>query len=330
MATSNAKDAKKPKRLGRGLSSLLSEPVSIEKQGASATPAPAPAAATAPSTEGPGWRPIAVGAIVPNRYQPRHHFDEEALERLAQSIRSAGVMQPIVVRPLANDDDAPAGAAWELIAGERRWRAAQRAGLSEVPAVIASLTDRETAEWSLVENLQREDLNPIERARAFQRLQEHFELTQAEIARRVGLERSTIANLIRLTELEELIQDEISAGRLSPGHGKALLGMPSGKARLQTALRARDGEWSVRRLEQHVQQLNDERPGETPRTEAPESSARAAAKRDLERRLRDRFGTKVRVHLDKAGLRGRIQVDFYDLEQLDGVLARMGVSPDRT
>lgn len=317
----------KPKRLGRGLSSLLNEPVSVtperKNQGKSLSEQDLPNAESA----GPARLPVS--SVIPNRYQPRQHFDEPALEGLAQSIRTAGVMQPIVVRPLTDASDAPAGAAWELIAGERRWRAAQRAGLDEVPAVISDISDRDAAEWSLVENLQREDLNPIERARAFQRLQEHFDLTQGEIARRVGLDRSSVSNLIRLNELEEPIQDEIGAGRLSMGHGKALLAMAPGKARIKTAIQARDGEWSVRRLESHVQQLQTGRPAEPARAGERKDSARSAARRDLERRLRERLGTKVSVHLDKAGLRGRINIEFYDHEQLDGVLARMGVAPER-
>jgi len=236
-------------------------------------------------------------------------------------------MQPIVVRRLSPSDDAPAGVRWELIAGERRWRAARLAGLESVPAVVAALSDREAAEWSLVENLQREDLNPIERAEAFGRLADTFGLTHAQIAQRVGLDRSTIANLIRLTDLEEIIRDEIAAGRLSAGHGKALLALPAGKARVKTALQARDGAWSVRRLEQAVQRILDPAPNAGPdRAAGVPNAAREASRRDLERRLQERLGTRTRVHLDAAGLRGRIVVEFYDLDQLDGVLQKMGVA----
>lgn len=330
-ATSNSH--KKPRRLGRGLSSLLGEPVLIESaQVADAdtvsTDESPKSATSTPNSDG-GLLSLPVLQIVPNRFQPRRSFSDDALDRLAQSIRTAGVMQPVVVRPLEAGADAPAGAKWELIAGERRWRAAQRADLKVVPAVVAELSDQDAAEWSLVENLQREDLNPMERAHAFDRLVEDFGLTQAQVASRVGLERSTVANLIRLTELEELIQDEITAGRLTAGHGKALLTLSPGKGRTQLAIHARDGEWSVRRLEQHIHRLNS--PSDltaTGRLGSPENSLRAAAKKDLERRVRDRLGTKVSVHLDAAGLRGRMVIEFYDPEQLEGVLTKMGVSPD--
>ena len=321
--------ATKPRRLGRGLSTLLSEPVDVSASPGTGQRSHALAKTPPRSGEGShGLRSLPLDEIVPGRGQPRQSFDEAALARLAQSIGTAGVMQPIVVRPIAAGADAPSGARWELIAGERRWRAARLAGLASVPAVVADLADRDAAEWSLVENLQREDLNPIERAEAFRRLQRDFGLTQAEIAARVGLERSSVSNLIRLFDLEELIRDEIAAGRLTPGHGKALLALAPGKGRVQTALRARDGGWSVRRLEQHVQRtLNPLAGPARAGGAAPVNPSREAARRDLERRLRDRLGTKVHVHLDGAGLRGRIIVDFFDLDQLDGLLTKIGVPP---
>lgn len=315
---------KHTRRLGRGLSSLIDEPTSISPSWDGRDQRVVEQQDT---TAQPGARTIPIAQIAPGRHQPRQRFDEAALERLAQSIRTTGVMQPIVVRPASDSSDAPAGARWELVAGERRWRAAGLAQLREIPAVIVDLSDRDAAEWSLVENLQREDLNPIERARAFDRLIREFSLTQAELARRAGLERSTIANLIRLIELEEPIQEEIASGRLSPGHGKALLALPASPDRVRLGLRARDGGWSVRRLEQHIHRLNN--PAEAPTTEraGPEDSVRSAARRDLERRLREKLATKVRVHLDSTGARGSIIVEFFDLDQLDGVLRKMGVMP---
>lgn len=343
----------RPRRLGRGLSTLLAQPVAVgQARSGAAAPAAAHAgegsplrdhhadpAATPTPAVGPASHASAAGgdgrdgtlvsvpldSVAPGRAQPRRRFDEEALGRLARSISTAGVMQPIVVRPMPADAGAPAGVRWELIAGERRWRAARLAGLSSVPAVVSDIDDRAAAEWSLVENLQREDLNPIERAEAFRRLGRDFGMTQAEIADRVGLDRSSVANLVRLCDLEEPIRDDIAAGRLTPGHGKALLALEPGAGRIRVALKARDGVWSVRRLEEYVQATlsTADAPAATPGVKA--SSARESARRDLERRLRERLGTKVAVRLDAAGLRGRIQVDFYDLDQLDGVLRKMGV-----
>lgn len=339
---------KRPRRLGRGLNSLLSDPVAVAPVAhAPGKPALAPvqtpeqaisegdkSSASDPrpaANEDRSVRLIPLADIVPNRFQPRRQFEVAALERLADSIRTAGIMQPIVVRPSSRTNNAHGGAAWELIAGERRWRAAERAGLTDVPAIIADLSDQDTAEWSLIENLQREDLNPIERAHALRRLHETFGLTQAMVAERVGLERSSVANLIRLTELETSIQDEISAGRLTLGHGKALLGLPGGAERTQLAIRARDGGWSVRRLEQMVQVMTQRGVAIQPDTgRQKEESCREAARRELERRLRERLSTKVRVHQDAGGVRGRIVVEFFDLDQLEGVLAKMGVFSEQT
>ncbi len=342
----------RPRRLGRGLSTLLAQPVAVERthdgpepgRGGAETPTVrTPAASSAPPAPGstaggraslnPNSLDAATGtllslpldSVAPGRSQPRQRFDEDALAGLARSISAAGVMQPIAVRPIPADAGAPDGVRWELIAGERRWRAARLAGLSAVPAVVSDIDDRAAAEWSLVENLQREDLNPMERAEAFRRLGRDFGMTQAEIADRVGLDRSSVANLVRLCDLEEPIRDDIAAGRLTPGHGKALLALGPGAGRIRVALKARDGGWSVRRLEEYVQAtLNSaDTPAASPGVRV--SSAREAARRDLERRLRERLGTKVSVRLDAAGLRGRIQVDFFDLDQLDGVLQKMGV-----
>src|SRR5207248_2832206 len=163
---------------------------------------------------------IAVTAIVPSRFQPRKVMDEGAIARLADSIKRSGLMQPVVVRP--------AGGGYELIAGERRWRAAKLAGLVQIPALVREVGDEQAAEWGLVENVQREDLNAMERAWALRDLSQKFGLQQSELADRVGLDRSTVANLIRLTELEPEIADLIAKGKLSAGHGKALLMVPAG------------------------------------------------------------------------------------------------------
>ncbi len=324
-----AAQTKRTRKLGRGLSSLINDPAEV-RIAPEKTTQHIDTQVLTKDQAGPISQLLLLGAIVPGRHQPRQHFDELALEQLAQSIRTTGVMQPIAVRPLEMAGDAPVGAQWELIAGERRWRAAQRAGLETIPAIVVDLDDREAAEWSLVENLQREDLNPIERAQAFSKLLTEFNFTQAQLAKRVGLERSTIANLIRLTELEEPIQSDIAAGRLSPGHGKALLSLTPGRGRIKLAIIARDGGWSVRRLEQHIQNLNDPTSRSAGDRKIEHDSSRIAALKNLEGRLQDRFTTKVKVRLDSTGSKGRLMIEFFDLEQLDGILRNMGVPPEKT
>lgn len=281
-----------------------------------------------PAPGGPGASPgglrmIPLDEITPNRFQPRQEFDEAGLRSLADSIRSAGVMQPIAVRPATNGANTPAGVKWELVAGERRWRAARLAGLASAPAVVTRLSDREAAEWSVVENLQRADLNPMERAFAFRKLNESFGLSHEEIAQRVGLGRPTVANLVRLTDLEPPIRDRIARGELTPGHGKALLAIAAGAARLAAADSAASGGWTVRRLEQFSTS-----PG-APGGGAPSDGANArrdAARRDIEKRIGERLGTRVRIRTRADGKRGNIALDFYNLDHFEDLLRRLGVA----
>ena len=301
----------KPRKLGRGLSSLISEPVSVEV---------APNIQTFPehSTSATNQsQSIPVTQISVSPFQPRRAIDEAALGQLADSIRRSGVMQPIIVRPLPN-------AGFELVAGERRWRAAQRAGLETIPAVVRTLSDADAAEWALVENIQREDLNPMERAWALRQMQEKFGLTHAQLAGRVSLERSTVANLIRLTELEPEIAAMIVNGEISAGHGRALLGMPSGAPRLGLAKAAAVGGWSVRRIEQAVQRPDEAIP-EPAKQVIEEATGREAVLRDLERQVSQQLGTKVIINTDKQGKKGKMVIEFYGLDHFDGLLARMGV-----
>src|SRR5579862_8165951 len=213
--------------LGRGLEALIRESASA--------PAPVPvqqAAATAPARVAESQL-VDIDLIEPSPYQPRTRFREEAIDELAQSIQSVGIIQPLVLRPV--------GGRFQLLAGERRWRAAQRAGLARVPAVIRDVPDETALEITLVENIQREDLNPIEEARAYQRLMDEFHLTQEEVAARTGKERTTIANAVRLLRLEEQVLDLIEDGRLSPGHGRALLAITDAKLRITVSQRAARG-----------------------------------------------------------------------------------------
>ena len=199
----------RPSRLGRGLSSLMATPVQVQP----ATSAQ-PEAEQAPSqsSDSTGLVRLLPGAITPNRHQPRQRFDPATIRSLAASIKSEGMMQPIVVRPIAGQPGQ-----YELIAGERRWRASQEAGLEQVPAMVRDIDDKKAAEWALIENLQREDLNAIEKAEAFQRLGEQFGLSHAEIAERVGLERSSVTNLLRLLNLSDFVRDLVREKVLSMG-----------------------------------------------------------------------------------------------------------------
>src|ERR1700738_4855785 len=219
--------------LGRGLGALIREP---EPQ----VPPPAPqhavgAAAAAPAREtmSAGPQQVDIDLIEPSPYQPRTRFREEALDELARSIKASGIIQPLVVRSIGNR--------YQLIAGERRWRAAQRAGLQKVSVIVRQVSDELALEMTLVENIQREDLNAIEAARAFERLLDEFQLTQEAVAERTGKERATVANSIRLLKLEPLIQDWIEEGKLSAGHGRALLGVAEPALRMRYAKRAARG-----------------------------------------------------------------------------------------
>jgi ParB family chromosome partitioning protein len=275
--------------LGRGLGALLPS---------------APEGSAGPG-EGPGrLRDLPIESLAPNPFQPRRTFSSEALAELAASIRASGVLQPLVVRQR--------GDRHEILVGERRWRAAQQAGLSHVPAMVREATDAEALELALVENLLREDLNPLEEAEAYQRLLAEFGLTQDELAGRIGKDRSSIANALRLRRLPEAIQDDLRAGRLTMGHARALLGLASPAAQLRLRERILALEWSVRATEADVRRSRRSRPAG--RRRLPEIDA-------LEEELRLTLGMRVRF---VGGLtRGRIELPFStaaELEQIHAVL----------
>ena len=228
------------------------------------------------------------------------------------SIARSGVMQPVIVRPLK-------GGRYELVAGERRWRAATLALISRVPALVRELSDEQAAEWALIENVQREDLNAIEAAFGYRALADRFGLTHGQIAERVGLDRVSIANAIRLTELEPDIRALIESGRLTAGHGKALLAMKPGPDRIQAARTAAAQGWSVRRLESEAARSAPAAPVATDKNRAKD-----AARADLEKRLGEHLGTKVRLETNSGGTKGRMVVEFYGLDQFDGLLERIG------
>jgi ParB family chromosome partitioning protein len=300
--------------LGRGLGALIREP---EPQ-ASAPPTPAAqphaaggsAAAAAPAREAThaGPHQIDIDLIEPSPYQPRTRFREEALDELARSIQSSGIIQPLVLRPI--------GSRFQLIAGERRWRAAQRAGLTKVSAIVRQVPDELALEMTLVENIQREDLNAIEAARAFERLMDEFQLTQEAVAERTGKDRATVANSVRLLKLEPTIQDWIEEGKLTAGHGRALLAVADSPLRMRYAQRASRGGLTVRQIERLASRRS--------RTASPapeihvDANIRAAID-ELQRNL----GTKVLLRQKTKMRPGQLVLEYYDDAQLMGIYDRL-------
>jgi ParB family chromosome partitioning protein len=263
---------------------------------------------------------LAVTDIQPNAQQPRQGFHQDRLDELAASIRQEGVMQPIVVRksPKAG------GAVYELIAGERRWRAAQIAGLDYVPALLQDLDDGKAAEWALIENLQREDLNPMERAEAFQHLLSTYNLNHDEVAERVGLDRSTVTNHLRLLVLAPQVRQLVAEGHLQMGHARALAGVTDHALQEQIASRVTNEQWSVRKVEAEVRRVTQ---GEPSRTAKP-TTGRSSHLVDLEQKMTEQLGTKVKVKPARKKGTGSLTIDFYSLDHFDELLQKLGVSTD--
>jgi ParB family chromosome partitioning protein len=288
----------KPKVLGKGLNALMA--------GRSATAAvavPAPEA----KASGDSVIHISVDEIQPNPEQPRHVFKSQALEELAQSIRANGIIQPLVVRRRQGQ--------LQLVAGERRLRAARLVGLAEVPAIVQEFPDERLLEVTLIENLQREDLNPIEAATAFERLAQELNLNAEEIGKRTGKDRSTIVNTTRLLQLPSEIQEMIAEGHLSAGHGRSLLSLPTAALRREVAEKAVAQGWSVREVERVTRRMTEvqeqpKTPGEADKTDPNVKAAIG----ELERVL----GTKVRI-VERARHKGRIEIEYYSSEDLDRI-----------
>ncbi|MBN2193976.1 MAG: ParB/RepB/Spo0J family partition protein [Polyangiaceae bacterium] len=285
---------RKLRGLGRGLDALL--------------PAPTPPAPRGGGTYGEGnVFTCALDKIVPQKGQPRQHFDGKALDELAQSIREHGLLEPLVVRRIGQTDR------FELVAGERRWRACQRAGLREALVVVRDVSTRDAFELALIENIQREDLDPIDFAEALQRLLEEHDYTQESLAQRVGKERSTIANALRLLRLPEVVRVKIRHGELSEGHARALLGAPNETALLALAEKVARGHLSVRQTEALVRaakQAAGKRGGGPP--------PKTAGTRDLEQRLAQKLGTRCEVR-DRGGA-GELVIRYASLDELDRIL----------
>ncbi len=304
------------RKLGRGLKSMMGTPVQVVVSEESDVVQSAGQRNTGPveSSDSSGLVHLAIAEVKPNPWQPRQSFAPEALNSLSESIKTAGVMQPILVRS--------ADTGYELVAGERRLRAAELAGLKKIPAVIKDVDDRTAAEWSIIENVQREDLNPIERAEAYQRLQDQFGLTHQEIASQVGLNRSSVTNHIRLNELDEGTKEAVRTGLLSGGHAKSLLSISTLEDRSKLVRMALSGSWSVRELERRVRRIQSGSPLKKDSTEVDTTKSHLA---DLETQLSEHLGTRVHVQQQgkKAG-KGKLVIEYFDLDQFDGLLARMG------
>jgi len=275
--------------LGRGLGALIPGASALAERAAPAAPA-----------DHDGSAPIA--AITPNPYQPRQVFDDDAIEELTASIREKGLLQPLLVRR--------AGDGYQLIAGERRFRAAQRAGLTQVPVVVRDVDDREALELALIENLQRENLNPVEEARAYRRLADEFRLGQEEIAQRVSKSRSAVTNSLRLLGLPAEILAQLESGALSAGHARSLLALDGAAAQTAMAREVAAKRLSVRETEQRVRA----------RGTAP---ADDLERRAVEDRLARALGTRVQLK-HRADHSGRIVIEYFSLDELDGLLARLG------
>lgn len=287
--------------LGRGLGALIRE--------AEALPVSPIQSLEPAGTRSPGAAQlIDIDLIEPSPYQPRTRFREESLAELAQSIQANGIIQPLVLRPV--------GSRFQLLAGERRWRAAQRAGLTRVPAVVREVDDESALEITLVENIQREDLNPVEEARAFERLLDEFQLTQEEVAARTGKDRTTIANAVRLLRLEKPVLDLIEDSRISPGHGRALLAIADPKLRVACAQRAARGGLTVRQLERMASRRSHATV--SPAVAPIDANTRAAIEQ-----LQQTLGTRVTLREPSRTRPGELVIEYYDAAQLAGIYDRL-------
>jgi ParB family chromosome partitioning protein len=289
--------------LGKGLGALIPPDVAPAVSGVAARP---------------GIQEVPISQIEPNPYQPRNRFDEETLAALTASIREVGVLQPVLVRQLSSER-------YTLIAGERRWRAAKRAGLQFIPIIVRNVNEELTLQHALVENLHRDDLNPLEEAAAYQQLIEDFHLTQEEVAQKVGKSRSGVANLLRLFQLPPQVQRLVAEGRLSAGHAKVLLGTPDRAFQEALARRIVAESLTVRDAEEAIRQRN----GRSGSADAASSGSQSAKLRppgllELEELLADQLDTRVKINLGPK--RGRVVIEFADLEDLERIYRVMATS----
>jgi ParB family chromosome partitioning protein len=312
-----ASKKEKPKHLGRGLESLLGPIINLGQE-----------LSDTPEIEKQHNFPIdkdlqksraeiPVGEIIPNPFQPRQVWNDEQLRDLSNSIKENGIIQPIIVRQKSNNR-------YEIVAGERRFRAAQMAGLDRVPVMVRATNDTEMLALALIENIHRADLNPIERAKAYQNFLDTFKLTQEQAAQKLGEDRSVIANHIRLLSLPAEIKQMLIDDSLSMGHGRAILALPTDDLKRKLANRALAGRLSVREVERLVRIALSRKAdsAEKPKIEKP------AHIRDLEDKIRRRLGTSVRILSGKKGTRGKIIIEYYSLDEFDNIAQMLGVEAD--
>jgi ParB family chromosome partitioning protein len=284
--------SEKRQALGRGLSALIPD---------APTPAPLPVARDAESL-------VDLDLLAPNAFQPRSQFDETRLDELAQSIKANGLIQPIIVRKR--------GQGYEIIAGERRWRAAQRAGLLKVPVIVRDTPDEKLLEVALIENVQREDLNPIEEAQAYRRLTDEFGMTQEQVAIAVGKDRASVSNYLRLLKLPASVRDDVARGALAMGHARAILGLEAAEAQLRAARDVVKRALSVRETEALVRRLSAPPGPHVEARPAPDVHTRQA-----EEKLRFALGTRVRIV--RAGKGGRVEIEFTSEDELHRIYEQL-------
>ena len=302
--------AAKKTGLGRGLDALFPEKSADDKPKqakADKEKNTAKAEETAADSSKSAEMMVKISKVEPNLNQPRKQFDEDSLSELAESIKQYGILQPLLVSDKKDY--------YEIIAGERRWRAAKMAGLKEVPVLVREFSEQEIVEISLIENIQREDLNPIEEAKAYRRLIDEFHLKQDEIAERVSKSRVAVTNSMRLLKLDERVQQMLIDEMISPGHARALLGISDGETQAAAAMKIFDEKLSVRETEKLVKKLLE--PPAKPKTE--KNSTEDAIYESLEERMKGIIGTRVFIHRKKNN-KGKIEIEYYSKEELDRII----------
>jgi len=310
---------KPTRRLGRGLDSLIPQSFRHTDQDNAIPLGPLPFVQPSQiggsSADSSITRDIPIASIIQNEFQPRLTISTEELERLAASIKENGLLQPVVVRALGNS--------FQLIAGQRRWLAAKQVGMTHIPAIIRDATDDQMLEWALIENIQREDLNAIDRAQAYRQYCTKFNATSEQLAERLAEDRTTVANYIRLLELPADIQRLVGSGELSMGHARCLLGIPQDETRRSLARSAIEFHWSVRALEQQVRNAKAE-----PAPKGPKKAGDPVHEthlRDMEQRFEQALKTRVSIKTSRRKGSGQILIDFFSIDDFDRIAQRLGV-----